>query len=383
MPFSARQGFFSGVVSVTKQWYEVSNTEILADIATWNRTTAYATANTAVSLSGIYTSSQAFLGGTLHTNGNIYYPPFTSSSGNILCFNPAANTVTSIPTGLSITGTYKHYSGILARDGKIYFPPINAGKILIIDPNNNNACSQQTWGLTLGNYDCSVYAHDLNKIYCIGSATHCLIVDLTANTATQSNFSGIISGTTQNRYVAGTYALKKQRVVFAPYNSTHFLLIDPVTDTAQAQGFGLAISAGACQGCTNGKDGNVWATATSTTGGGRTYTVDLAANTAIIASSQSISSGGGAGMGSDGNVWVGCFPGGQTGFANVDTKVVQVNPTFMGTSSRTNPVLALDGLVYAITQDVNGPVIRHYPQGSGASSPILKEIALSGYFNHR
>lgn len=382
--FASRQGFFGGA----RNWWEVSNTEILSDISTWNRNGSYVTTRAADG-NGILTVTQSFLGGTLHTNGNIYYPPFFSTSGNILCFNPTANTLTSIATGLSITGSPKHYSGILAKNGKIYFPPINSGKMLIIDPNNNNACSQQTWGLTLGNYDCSVYAHDYDKIYCIGSAAHCLIVDLAANTAVQTTFGGLISGSTSNRYVAGTYALKTKKVVFAPYNSTNFFIIDPAANTAQTQTWGLAISSGATQGCTNGKDGNVWATATSASGGGRTYTLDLTANTASIAATTAIDFGAGAGMGSDGNIWVGAFPasGSLGGFANVDTKVVQTSPAFLTntgvSASRANYVMAFDGNVYAISQSQNGHIVRSDPQGTGKTSAILREIALSGYFNHR
>lgn len=376
--FSTRVGFYGG-----RNWWDVANTEILSDIATWNRTAGYVT-NNAVSLSGIYTVTQAFLGGTLHTNGNIYYPPFFSTSNAILCFNPTANTISSISTGLNITGSPKHYSGILAKNGKIYFPPINSGRMLILEPDNNNACSQQTWGLTLGNYDCSVYAHDYDKIYCIGSANHVLIVDLTANTAVQSNY-GIITGSTSNRYVAGTYSLKSKKVIFAPYNTSNFFIIDPAANTAQTQTYGLTISQ--TQGCTNGKDGNVWATSA---GGAstRTYTLDLTANTASIASTTAISSGAGAGMGSDGNIWIGAFPGGASGaFANVDTKVVQISPAFMtGTGvgqSRANYVMAFDGNVYAICQNINGSIIRSNPQGSGKTSTIVREIALSGYFNNR
>lgn len=378
--FSARIGFLGG----SRSWWQVTNTEIISDISTWTRTASYAS-TPAASLSGKYPVDQAYLGGTLHTNGNIYYAPFAASTNSVIAFDPVGNVATVISTGKTFTGTYKYYSGVLTKSGKIYFPPINAGKMLILDPDNNHACEEQTWGLTLGNYDCSVYVPEYDKIYCIGTAAHCLIVDVAANTAVQSTFGGVITGSTSNRYVAGTYSLKNQRVVFAPYNTASFLIVNPATDTATSQTWSLTISK--TQGCTNGKDGNVWATAT-TSPESRTYTLDLSANTATIASSQFITSGASAGMGADGNVWVGAFPGSTAGgFANVDTRVVQDNPSFLtGTgvsNSKSNMVLHPDGNIYAITQATNGSITRVNTQGSGKNSAILREIALSAYINTR
>lgn len=99
------------------------------------------------SLSGL----NKYRGGCLAPNGKIYCPPWNGSGQNpyILIIDTVAGTASTSNMGYdfraNLIKSYAYGSGTVAPDGKIYCPPINEIKPLIIDPQTNTA----TVGITL------------------------------------------------------------------------------------------------------------------------------------------------------------------------------------------------------------------------------------------
>lgn len=384
MPFSARQGFYG----VTRNWWEVSNTEILSDIATWRRQ-GNVSNQSYTSLSGLVSVNQAFWAGVVHPNGNIYYAPYnqTGALGNaILSFNPAANTITTIPVGIVGLGP-RYQTGVLAKDNKIYFLPyITASGVLIVDPSNNSVTSQ-SWGFTLASfntYSSAVYAQDENKIYAIGQ-DNCLIINLNANTAVRSNLGGVITGTIPNRHVNGVYSLKTKKVIFAPYTSyggsVSFLIINPQDDTAQKQTFGRTWVTNATNNIRNAGDGNIYITAESANA---TYRLDETANTITTLALPSMTAPNGGGQLNDGNLILGSTNATQTGsILDVYAGTWASNTSVLAPSAaKSTWLMHPDGNSYSLSMTVGTPVVfRTQANGTGKNSSIYSSICLSSYFN--
>ena len=97
------------------------------------------------------TTNNEFISGVYHPNGKVYIPPYDGNQ--MIEYDPANNTVRRFTmTGVTVTGADQYSGGTLGADNKIYFPPWGRSDILIYDPIANVA-KQQTWGLSLGNYN--------------------------------------------------------------------------------------------------------------------------------------------------------------------------------------------------------------------------------------
>jgi hypothetical protein len=100
--------------------------------------------------------NNAFLGGVLAPNGKIYCVPWYQTTVGII--DPVANTFTNGPALSSATnaagpgyGNQAYYGGCLGPDGNIYCTPLLANNILIINPTTNTVSYLST-GLTSPQY---------------------------------------------------------------------------------------------------------------------------------------------------------------------------------------------------------------------------------------
>ena len=83
-------------------------------------------AKTAVIGSNITSGGSAYAGCVTAPNGKIYFAPYNASK--ILELDPTTGVTTLV--GSVLAGTVKYYGGVLAPNGKIYFAPYSASHIL-------------------------------------------------------------------------------------------------------------------------------------------------------------------------------------------------------------------------------------------------------------
>lgn len=89
------------------------------------------------------TTSNKWYGFVSHPNGKLYGVPYNATQ--VLEFDPIAKT--TVLFGSAGSGTTKYMGGVVGQDGKIYCIPFNANTILVIDPINRTTSS---WGSLSG-----------------------------------------------------------------------------------------------------------------------------------------------------------------------------------------------------------------------------------------
>jgi hypothetical protein len=379
MPFSARQGFFASA-NITPpptppEWYELSNTEISTEISSWNWDgvrdfRSYDMTSTVFSTNG------AYRGAVAAPNGNVYLAPSTKVTNNIVEYDPRTQTTTEKATGQTLTGALRYICGALGPDNKIYWPPFNMDKFLIYDV-DADTFELQDWGLTFSSpaYEFAKFAGD--KLYVIGTPANAIIVNVTANTAVESTL-GLSLGVNSAKYVSGTRSLYNNKIYAAPYNYQNVLIIDPDTDTAEQQTWGITFQSQSSQFMQNAKNGNVYFGAHNNVPRD-VYSHDPSANTTVSIGAGTKSIGGA--MAPDGNLLLGAF--GTPSNIDVTTDSISVNPLWMqavygnrwGIVSQGNVVLAFPN------NTTNTHVVHYQVTGSGDNSTNVSKISWSNYFN--
>ena len=170
----------------------------------------------------------AYGGGVLAPNGKIYCPPYTDTIKTVGIIDPDAGTMDNTTiTGILgwVGGNYGYYNGALAPNGKIYFPPRGADRVLVVDT-SNNAVSYIT-GLSTADtkWGNATLAPD-GKIYCPPiKRTSVLIIDPETDTAEDTTITGL-SGSSW-KYFSSTLA-PNGKIYTGCYNGhTQRLVITP------------------------------------------------------------------------------------------------------------------------------------------------------------
>lgn len=197
-----------------------------------------------IPISGFYAS--AYTSGVLAKNGFVYCPPMRTD--NILKINTSTLATSQIP--MSVAGDYKYYGAVLADNDKIYCAPLNSSQILAIDTAND---SISTISASSG-YRGAVSAQN-GKIYFVPfEASRVMVLDTA--TETISYISTTLSGS--NKWNGGVLGADG-KIYCAPSSANDVLIIDPLTDTVSLSSFGLSLSGNTkWSGGTIGADGNVY-----------------------------------------------------------------------------------------------------------------------------
>jgi hypothetical protein len=257
-----------GLIRYLLKWFQIPRAQYSGLISSYSNVAT----PTAGTLTVAGTTIVKFWAHCLHTDGNIYYPPYSNNSG-IAIYNTTSNTMSTVSWGLSGLGTTGNYNAaVLHPNGKIYCPPLAASNVLIIDP--ANATTQlQSYGLTFSGssqYNAAILGPD-NKIYCVGTSTGgapstCLVIDPVANTAIRTSLGNTMPsiGSTQYPYIGAVTSVKNNKLYFGNYNNANWLVIDTVSQTANTQTWGgtggQALATQQTQGLCNTVNGNIVAT---------------------------------------------------------------------------------------------------------------------------
>ena len=375
MPFSARLGFYgeTGPPLPDPEWYELSNTDISTTISSFNLTGTRT--GTSVDLgSTIYSGQGAYRGAVAAPNGNVYLAPSTKSTSNVLEYDPVNEVATEVDTGETFSGPNRFLSGALANNNKIYWAPYNMDKFLIYDV-DGDTFEVQDWGLTLSNPGIEFIKVADDKIYCIGTQSNAIIIDVTANTAVESNL-GLSLGTNFAKYVSGTRSLADNCIYGAPYNNSHVIRIDPTTDTATTSTYNVSIGSQASQGITNGKNGNLYITSHNDTD---VFELDPVNNVMTVISTGGITTMGAA-MGTDGNVYGGAFDQGM--LVDVTGPSITNNPSYIPSGSNKWGAVAQGNVILMFPEQSGNTHVLHIDTaGSGDGVETQDYITWSNYFN--
>lgn len=157
------------------------------------------------------TVEYAHVGGTyngavLADNGKVYFIPYTTTTGDVMEFDP----ITKQMTTFGNVGTTLFNGGVLAPNGKIYCIPYSADLFGIIDPDNR-----------------------------------------TIRTVTSA-----ASSASNSRYSGGVLA-PNGKIYCVPFNGSEVLVIDPLSDTSYEFG-NLSTSTGKWAGGFLGSDGYIY-----------------------------------------------------------------------------------------------------------------------------
>ena len=375
--FSARVGFtyYEPPGATVPAWQTMSNTEITSEVSTWALTGTRSISNSFALGTTIISTEGAYRSGTLHPNGNIYLPPCTKATNNILEIDVRNSTAREINTGQTLSGAVRFFSSSLGSDGKIYCPPHNFDKVLILDP-ANATYTTQTWGLTLtgGLYSACVTAG--NKIYAIGD-NDILVIDVAANTAIQSNY-GILGSALAFRNIAGVRSIKDGNIYFGPYANTSVVRVDPVANIVTSSTYSVSFGSQACQGMANGKNGNIYLARHNNT---NNWQINPTANTASTVGGTS-TKGVGASTGPDGNVYIGAFN--NSSWIDVTANTSATSPTFMPNGVQRWGTMYAHGKIWTFPDvTANTHVVGTTIPSTGASSAWSSNVSLSNYFNRQ
>lgn len=127
----------------------------------------------------IGTTSFQYNGAVLANNGNIYGMPYTTTSGDVLEFNPFTYEINTFGN----VGTNMFNGGVLAPNENIYAIPYSSNNFAIINPNNKTVKVIPCDNMGGSNSKCSggVLAPN-GKIYCAPyNATKILVIDTLSN----------------------------------------------------------------------------------------------------------------------------------------------------------------------------------------------------------
>jgi hypothetical protein len=187
------------------------------------RANAGATATTTNITGGATFTANGYQGGVLAPNGNIYFCPVSAT--NILVLNPSTG-VTSNITGGATYQSFGWAGGVLAPNGNIYFGPQDASNILVLNPNTgvtSNLTGGATWATNgwLG----GVLAPNGNIYYAPFNSSSVLVLNTT--TGVTSTITGGASYTSGG-WNGGVLA-PNGNIYFAPCRALNIFVLNPNT----------------------------------------------------------------------------------------------------------------------------------------------------------
>jgi len=178
---------------------------------------------TTANITGGATYSGGWWGGVLAPNGNIYFCPVGAT--NILVLNPTTGVTSNLTGGATYTGGWS--GGVLAPNGNIYFAPLNAPNVLVLNP-TTGVTSNLTGGATYttGGWSGGVLAPNGNIYFTPYQSTNTLVLNPT--TGVTSNLTG--GGTYNASYgYFGSVLAPNGNIYFCPLNSSSILFLNPNT----------------------------------------------------------------------------------------------------------------------------------------------------------
>ena len=200
-------------------------------------------------------TSYGWVGGVLAPNGNIYFAPLVAT--NILVLNPTTG-VTSNLTGGATYSANGWAGGVLAPNGNIYFCPHWATNILVLNP-KTGVTSNLTGGATYpggssGAWFGGVLAPNGNIYFCPYNAANILVLNPT--TGVTSNLTG---GAT---YTAGGWGggvlAPNGNIYFCPNSAANILVLNPTTGVTSNLTGGATYTAGGWGGGVLAPNGNIY-----------------------------------------------------------------------------------------------------------------------------
>ena len=363
MPFSARGGFFSGVVANDfdfPTWNTApSEADYLTEVGSWSNTSVATTTLISPGFSmnhrgvighpngnlymiprnvnyfveidpvnDVYTKmtshsnlgSNHYTGGALGHNGNIYLAPFGSGQP-ILEFDPVNDVATDLSLTQMPSGSYSYYGAYTLPSGNIIFQPKDAGDVYLKYTPGATSIEQITETVSVSfahsggcvGYDGKFYA-------CPQRSTAIRVYDESDNSWSTIETSVL---TTLDRYT-GFANGNDGKIVAVPHSGGRVGILDPSANTFNeytAADLGLTFTATAYIGPTTGSDGKVYALPFNESD---MLVVDTAANTFTqIATSGSGAYTIGAGATKEGYIYSARVNG--SNFMRVDTGFNAVN----------------------------------------------------------
>jgi streptogramin lyase len=200
-------------------------------------------------------TSYGWVGGVLAPNGNIYFAPLVAT--NILVLNPTTG-VTSNLTGGATYSANGWAGGVLAPNGNIYFCPHWATNILVLNP-TTGVTSNLTGGATYpggssGAWFGGVLAPNGNIYFCPYNAANILVLNPT--TGVTSNLTG---GATYTAVGWGGGVLAPNgNIYFCPNNAANILVLNPTTGVTSNLTGGATYTASGWGGGVLAPNGNIY-----------------------------------------------------------------------------------------------------------------------------
>lgn len=351
----------------------------------------------------------------LGANGKLYSAPWLASS-DILVIDPATDTASMQSFGVSglpfDTGNYT--TGCLAPNGKIYFPPWDNDKVLVIDPANGTSYYLAQVFVGQRRYTTSVLGAN-GKIYCLGRNS-CLVIDPATDTTNITTFNGVVpSNTTAQAYYwySCVKSLADDKLYFTG-SFNYLIVIDtsgPGLGTAVRNDFNLTELRRDGQryaGIANGKNGLLHLTPFNGTNGlygpvkryysyiqpigGGSYSVDVSG---VNPGNPGTFINYGAINGDDGGVYSIPYAAGLGEGKYIYNRSGDINNVQWGTFNITIPAdhrwfggcLAPNGKIYSLPDmaGTNSGIRRHIlitnTGGDGRLGPNFKNLIDTSYFN--
>jgi len=194
-----------------------------------------------------------FQGGTLGSNGLIYYAPRGNNS--VGEFNPTTNALVILPITGGPAGTVKYYGALTLPDGDILCLPQTNNKLLRFTPGNNAAVQVgEASGQSNNGYGGFALAPNGNVYVFPNGNNNVCKYDPVAN-----SWSSL--GTASSKYRAGAVD-NTGNILVAPDNTSNILEIDTTNNTFSERTFtGVSINSSQgtpnCYGATSMPNGNV------------------------------------------------------------------------------------------------------------------------------
>ncbi len=179
--------------------------------------------------------NQAWFGLVLHPNGLIYSTPYSKKSTIVI--NPIANTWREVPIPILQNTDFGDYyrGGVVAHNGKIYYPPFIGQDILVNDVQNNRFYKINAPSVQYTRYNGCVLGTN-GLIYCVpADESNFMIIDPSTDTYRTVD----ISGATGVLKWAGGVLSSNGRIYCSPAYATSILLIDTSNNTAEYDISGL------------------------------------------------------------------------------------------------------------------------------------------------
>ena len=189
------------------------------------------------------TGTERWNGQVESLNGKRYFVPRDATK--VLIFDPVLGTAVQTDFGLTLTDASKWSGGARGRNGKIYCAPYNSPDVLVIDPATGTA-TRETFGLTLSataKYSGAVLGAN-GLIYCIpySAAGGVLVIDPDAGSAHFNTFG--ITGANLTGGVKWSGGVSVGTKIYGiPFSNTGgMLVIDTIAGTAAVNAFGASMT---------------------------------------------------------------------------------------------------------------------------------------------